>query len=194
MARGESFFDDLARGLADGSVTRSRALRLMGAAVVGGTLGSLGIGAEASADPPGCKRNGKHCTRNEQCCSLNCSGGSCRAQTTTTTTTPTTTTSTSTTSTTTPMCLPNNTACSGDEDCCSRICDSRSFPDFCSGCRFPGGSCAAGETCCDVGSVNPSTCVNGKCCAPEQRPCNANTPCCPGLMCIDLGFGPICLS
>src|ERR687889_2866807 len=95
----DSFFDELARGLADGSITRCKALRLMGAAVVGGTLGSLGM-SEAGSDPPGCKRNGKTCTRNVQCCSGNCSGGSCQAQTTTTTTS-TTSTSTSTTSTTT---------------------------------------------------------------------------------------------
>jgi hypothetical protein len=72
MAREDGFFDDLARGLADGTLTRGKALRLMGAAIVGGTLGSFGIGAEASADPPGCKRDGKHCTRNKQCCSGNC--------------------------------------------------------------------------------------------------------------------------
>src|SRR5215212_9849274 len=112
MAREEGFFDDLARGLADGSLTRGKALRLMGAAVVGGTLGSLGIG-EASADAPGCKRAGKNCTRNTQCCSsLVCVSGTCQTQTTTptptttTTETPTTTTTetpTTTTSTTTPM-------------------------------------------------------------------------------------------
>jgi hypothetical protein len=79
MAREEDgFFDDLARGLASGSISRGKALRLMGAALLGGTLGSLGIG-EASADPPGCKRNGKNCTRNDQCCSKNCSGGTCAA-------------------------------------------------------------------------------------------------------------------
>src|SRR5919107_540234 len=78
MARAEDgFFDDLARGLADGTLTRGKALRLMGAAVVGGTLGSLGIGGEASADPPGCKRNGKTCARNDQCCSGNCSHARC---------------------------------------------------------------------------------------------------------------------
>src|ERR671921_272014 len=83
MAREEGFFDDLARGLVDGTLTRGKAIRLMGAAVVGSTLGSLGIGGEASADPPGCKRNGKNCTRNDQCCSRNCSGGTCQEQTTT---------------------------------------------------------------------------------------------------------------
>src|SRR5215216_398264 len=101
MAREEGFFDELARGLADGSITRGKALRLMGAALVGGTLASLGIG-EAGADPPGCKRAGKHCTRDTQCCgSLVCVSGTCQTPTTSTTETPTTSTTTST-STTTP--------------------------------------------------------------------------------------------
>src|SRR4051794_34072290 len=155
MARGESFFDDLARGLADGSVTRGKALRLMGAAVVGGTLGSLGIGGEAEADPIECKRNGKHCMSNNQCCSKNCSGGSCQAQTTTTsTTTPTTTTSTSTT----PICLPTGAAdCTADDQCCTGICAVIApGSTYCAPCRGVGGSCAAGVLCCD-------TCVNGTC-------------------------------
>src|SRR5215216_7000955 len=101
MAREEGFFDDLARGLADGSLTRGKALRLMGAALLGGTLASLGI-REAAGAPPGCKRAGKHCTRTDQCCgSLVCLSGTCQTQTTTTTETPTTSTSTSTTSTST---------------------------------------------------------------------------------------------
>jgi hypothetical protein len=71
-------FDELASGLASGSISRGRALRLMGAALVGGTLGLLGVGGVAGADPPGCKRNGKHCKRNTQCCSFNCSSsGTC---------------------------------------------------------------------------------------------------------------------
>jgi hypothetical protein len=41
MAREEGFFDNLARGLADGSLTRGKALRLMGAALVGGALASF---------------------------------------------------------------------------------------------------------------------------------------------------------
>src|SRR5215217_6560436 len=130
MAR-ESFFDELARGLADGTLTRGKALRLMGAALLGGTLASLGMGGEAAGDPPECKRNGKHCTSNNQCCSQNCSGVSCQAQTTTTststtstsTTTPTTSTSTSTTPTsTTTMCLPNGGTCSANNQCCSGRC------------------------------------------------------------------------
>ena len=67
-------FDELTRGLASGTLSRGRALRLMGAAVVGGALASLGIG-EAAGDPPGCKRNGKKCKKDEQCCSRRCVNG-----------------------------------------------------------------------------------------------------------------------
>jgi hypothetical protein len=74
----ERSFDALATGLASGSISRGRALKLMGAALVGSTLASLGIG-EAAADPTGCKRNGKHCTRETQCCSGNCVNGACSA-------------------------------------------------------------------------------------------------------------------
>jgi hypothetical protein len=50
MAREEGFFDELARGLADDSVTRGKALRLMGAALLGGTLASVVGMGEAAAD------------------------------------------------------------------------------------------------------------------------------------------------
>jgi hypothetical protein len=69
-------FDELARELASGSITRGKALRLMGAALVGGALGSVGIG-EAAAAPIGCKGDGKKCKKGTQCCSGNCSGGIC---------------------------------------------------------------------------------------------------------------------
>jgi hypothetical protein len=45
----ERSFDELARGLASGSVSRGKALKLMGAALVGSTLASLGMGGEAAA-------------------------------------------------------------------------------------------------------------------------------------------------
>ena len=69
----ERSFDELARGLANGSISRRKALRLMGAALVGGTLGSLGFGRIAAAAPPGCRHDGKQCKRDKQCCSGNCS-------------------------------------------------------------------------------------------------------------------------
>jgi hypothetical protein len=159
MAREEGFFDDLARGLADGSITRGKALRLMGAALVGGALGSVGIG-EASAVPPGCKRNGKNCTRNVQCCSGNCSGGSCRAQTTTTTTTSTSTT---------PGCQPNGTHCDFDQQCCGEVCNGGIC---CSDtlCDTHGDCC--GTLLCDFGVCN--TCLS------PHGQCNTDDDCCTG--------------
>ena len=169
MAREDGFFDELARGLADGTLTRGKALRLMGAAVVGGTLGSLGIG-EAGADPPGCKRIGKHCTRDTQCCgSLVCPSGTCQAQTTTTTTS-TTSTSTSTTSTsTTTMCQPNGSGCStGGTPCCSVTCNSNGF-------------------CCPDGRVGVS---NGTCALP--CPSVGECPGFPFCSCLNSTEGGFC--
>jgi hypothetical protein len=95
-------FDELARGLASGEFSRRKALKLMGAALVGGTLASLGIG-EAAADPMGCKRNGKNCKQNAQCCSGNCSSGICGR-----------------------ACVPDCSPCTeGGIQCCSGFCDER---------------------------------------------------------------------
>ena len=73
----ERSFDELASGLASGSISRGKALRLMGAALVGGTLASLGIGEAAAARR--CKQAGKHCKNDEQCCNGDCAGGTCSA-------------------------------------------------------------------------------------------------------------------
>ena len=99
----ERSFDELARGLASGSISRGRALRLMGAALVGGALGSVGIG-EAAAAPIGCKAEGKKCKKNTQCCSGNCAGGTCAA-----------------------ACVSDGGACTDNTDCCSDNCDSSGF-------------------------------------------------------------------
>jgi hypothetical protein len=96
----ERSFDELASALASGNISRRRALKLMGAALVGGTLASLGI-REAAADPPGCKRAGKRCKRDTQCCSGNCSSsGTCAA-----------------------ACVSNGVSCTSDSQCCSGNCD-----------------------------------------------------------------------
>jgi hypothetical protein len=163
MAREEGFFDELARGLADGSITRGKALRLMGAALAGGALGSLGI-REAAGDPPGCKRAGKHCTRTDQCCgSLVCVSGTCQTPTTTTTETPTTsTTETPTTSTTeTPTsCTPGSNIC--DFGVCGPV------GAFCS---------------CVPTTEGQTACVVPFC----GDPCNSSVDCPGGSICVSVG-------
>jgi hypothetical protein len=64
MARetSESSFDELARGLASGNITRGKVLKLMGAALLGGTLTSFGVGGVALADDE-CKPTGKKCRK-----------------------------------------------------------------------------------------------------------------------------------
>ena len=100
-------FDELASGLASGTLSRGKALKLMGAALVGGTLASLGIG-EAAADDE-CRPDGKKCRQDAQCCNGNCSKsgtsrfGTCAA-----------------------ACVSNGGACTSDNDCCSRFCVDRS--------------------------------------------------------------------
>jgi hypothetical protein len=72
--RGASSFDELAVGLSSGTLSRGKALRLMGAALVGGTLASLGGVAAADEE---CKPLNKKCRKNHQCCSGTCTEGKC---------------------------------------------------------------------------------------------------------------------
>jgi hypothetical protein len=136
-------FDELARGLADGSVTRGKALKLMGAALLGGTLGSLGIGGEAAADPPGCKRNGKKCKQNTQCCSRNCVNGTC-------------------------ACKGFSSACNNNSECCSGncsngICDQNTVNCTCQDGFIKFGLCTT-AACGDTTALNQfcnSFCLTG---------------------------------
>lgn len=100
MARetSESSFDELARGLASGNITRGKVLKLMGAALLGGTLTSFGVGGVALADDE-CKPTGKKCRKNKQCCSGKCEGGKCAA-----------------------ACTSNGTTCTAADECCSGNC------------------------------------------------------------------------
>jgi hypothetical protein len=91
------YFDELASGLASGSLTRGKALRLMGAALVGGRLASLSMG-EAAAAP--CRPVGKHCESDSKCCSGNCGEDH----------------------TCLPPCTPSGGDCVMDAMCCSNLC------------------------------------------------------------------------
>jgi hypothetical protein len=74
-------FDELTRGLASGTISRGKALRLMGAAFVGGALASIpGIASAKHINKPRKlpgKSPGKKCTEDSQCQSEVCVEGVC---------------------------------------------------------------------------------------------------------------------
>ncbi len=61
-------FDELAKGLASGTLSRGKALRLVGGALLGAALASV-PGVALAND---CRRLGRECRRDSQCCSRNC--------------------------------------------------------------------------------------------------------------------------
>jgi hypothetical protein len=134
-------FDELAKAMASGTVSRRKALRLMGAALVGGTLASLGIG-EAAADL--CKRNGKVCKKNTQCCSGNCSKSG--------------TSSSGTCADAPPTCGAIGATCSVNTDCCSGRCASGVCAEPCPSDRvlLSNGSCA--RSCTSVNECLAAGC------------------------------------
>ena len=70
-------FDDLARGLASGTLSRGKALRLMGAALVGGALASVpGIASAKPHKPEGAKCKHNFQCESRQCVDRRCLGGS----------------------------------------------------------------------------------------------------------------------
>ena len=60
-------FDELAKGLASGNISRGKALRLLGAALLGGTLASIPGLAQAVPQRPICAV-GVHCLTSQNCC------------------------------------------------------------------------------------------------------------------------------
>jgi hypothetical protein len=71
----ERSFDELATGLASGSLSRGRALRLMGAALVGGLLAFTPKVAEAAL--PKCKRASGECRKGSCCGRTETTAGTC---------------------------------------------------------------------------------------------------------------------
>ncbi len=73
-----SSFDELSRGLATGALSRSQALRLAGAALLGGALGILGLASPAQAKKRRRRRSGcAQGTRDAQTNAISCAAGNC---------------------------------------------------------------------------------------------------------------------
>jgi hypothetical protein len=169
--RGESSFDELAKNLADGSISRRKALRFIGGAFVGGLLASIPGTAWAAKPPPpskggcppgrtqcrgkcvdlqtdrnNCGRCSNVCSDQESCWGGTCCSSSrgeqfCEA------------------GVGTRICCPPNTYCAGPRLCCqfnqincngqcvSTDCQEGQFFDFASCQCVPIGQCTEGGTC-----------------------------------------------
>jgi len=193
-------FDELTRGLASGSISRSKAIRLMGAALVGGTLASFpGVGWAAKGGRSSCAQFcqslfGANTPEEAKCVSQGTKGqGPCFTCTTSTGCGPNFTKLTCTEvpgqtySCATCQCgcpsgqvvcggrcgTSNGGSCATDNQCCSGICDGGT----CSTCRDFGGGCAADSDCCynicDGGTCSTCRSGNGGGCADDNQCCDS---------------------
>jgi hypothetical protein len=162
--RGESSFDELAKNLADGSISRRKALRFIGGTLVGGLLASIPGTAWAAKPPPGkggCPPGRVQCRG--KCVDLNSDRNNCG------------------------QCA---NVCSEQEFCCGGKCCSSSRGEQCCDfgagsqvccppdtyCAGPGLCCRFNETVCGgqcvstdcPGAFNPSTC---QCCQSGEVVC-----------------------
>jgi len=170
-----SSLDELAKGLANGTLSRGKALRLVGGALLGAALGSIpGVAWADDRCSEGQTRCGDRCVNlltNERHC------GSCSNR-----------------------CRSTQTCCKGrcvnlqrNERHCGSCFNRCEEGEECVGGVCQGGGCPSGTTpcgtqCCQTGE----TCVNGTCC-PNAQLCGTGTSltcCAEGEECVDGVCGP----
>jgi hypothetical protein len=141
--------DELARGLATGTMSRRQVLKVLGGTLAGGLLAVLGVGSGVAAADE-CKRNGKACKKDSQCCSGICSSGTCAA------------------------CRPNSGSCTANTQCCSGNCANGTCA---AACVANAGACTAGTQCCS-GCCKGGTCAASGI-PPEAITCSGSPEDCP---------------
>ncbi len=115
----------------------------------------------------GCKRSGKHCERNSQCCAgLVCMDEKCQSS-----------------------CVNKEGSCNADAQCCAGlVCtDEKCQPR----CVNEDGACARNAQCC-AGLA----CESGKCepvCVTKDKDCDNDASCCADLVCQDGKCQPRCI-
>jgi hypothetical protein len=130
----ELSLDELAKGLATGTLSRGKALRLMGAALVGGALASIpGIALAKPNKPEGAK-----CKHDKQCASGNCSSsGTCAP------------------------CVSAGLACTANGQCCSGLCRTDRFGEgFCAAAPPICTPECPGDCGCFFTPDGTTTCIN----------------------------------
>ena len=163
-------FDELAKGLATGTLSRGKAIRWMGGALLGAALTSVPGVAWAND----CRRLGRECRRDSQCCSRNCirrgDDKVCGCPTGQT------------------RCNDRCVNLKRNERHCGTCFNRCAEGDECVDGMCQGGGCPSGTTlcgteCCQTGA----TCVNGTCCRNAQV-CGTGTTltcCAEGKECVN---------
>jgi hypothetical protein len=164
--------DELARGLATGRMSRRRVLKVLGGTLAGGLLAVFGVGGGVAAAHE-CKRNGKACKKDSQCCSGICSSGTCAA------------------------CRPNSGSCTANTQCCSGNCSGGTCTACPSGrVLLSNGTCAlpCSSDCPDCSSVGRPNCgeeadTGGAFCIgdPTTDTCTTTNDCPTGQFCLNAG-------
>ena len=182
----EHSFDTLTRGLANGSISRRKALRVLGASLAGSVMAAIPGAAIAAPPPTTCLKETKPCKTNTDCCSQNCETRNgklvcgpavqCTGQGQGNCPQPASQCLQILCSASgfcgAPQAKPNNTPCDTDNNRCTL--------DTCqSGVCTPGGlkTCPASTDPCKVNVCNPATgdCVTQN--APNNTPCEDGDLC-----------------
>jgi hypothetical protein len=178
-------FDDLARALAEGSISRRRALKLFAGSAIAALIPSRALAGghgkpEECDDPCICHRPPGNPQNAQTLCIPKKAREAHLKNHSLDTCGPCGVTTGSTTTSTTPMCKPNGVSCTADTQCCNGICTQfvGTPGPLCSSCRATGDFCAAEETCCSSGAI----CANGKCCIQiTHSGCIFDEDCCAGV-------------
>src|SRR5215217_2864222 len=186
--------DELAKGLANGTLSRGKAIRLVGGALLGAALAS--VPGVAWADDDRCsegqtrcgdrcvnlQRNERHCgscfhrcAEGEECVSGVCQGGGCPRGTTPCGTQCCQTGTTCVEGTCCPdaqVCGAGTslTCCAEGQECVDGVCSQA--------CLSNGGTCTSGAQCCS-GNCKGGTCV-ASCIPPSAIACTGAPDSCPG--------------
>jgi hypothetical protein len=132
----ERSFDELAKGLADGKLSRRKAVRMLGGALLGGALASIpGVAwaAKPASCPPGVPKCGKNCCPDV---TFACAQGKCAC--------PAGTTRIGSTCCQNAQVCGQSCGCSPGNGCCSGACTPLSTELNCGSC---GNACSGGKTC-----------------------------------------------
>ena len=186
MAREESFFDDLARGLAEGSISRRGALKLIAGTAIASVIPSRALLAQQQKVTI-CHKPGTPAEKTMEVPQSAVDGhlghgdylGPCESPTTTTTAAPTTTTTTSTTSTSTSTTTPTTSTSTSTTTPTTSTSTSTTSTSTTPMCIANGGTCSSGNQCCS-GKCKSGTCV-ASCIPPNAIGCDPlNSDSCPG--------------